>query len=112
MALYALQHQCQRCGGDESNDRQHPVVGQHHGSDKQHQGPVEQPGETTPLEELGERLDVAGDASDQRSLSLFAVVGDAEAVDVFEETHPQSVQGLLAATAQAEDSGALRPGGE
>jgi hypothetical protein len=112
VALHPSQHEGQRRCHDEGHDGEHPVVGQHHAGHQQHQRAVEQPGEAAPLEELRERLDVAGDASHQRALPLLAVVGDAEAVDVLEQAHAQGVERLLAAPPQPRHGRALRPRGD
>ena len=52
------QHE-QRDRDADRDQRQQPVVGEHHRRHDDHQGAVDQPRQTTPPEELGERLDVA-----------------------------------------------------
>ena len=78
VALHDAQHDRQRRGDGEGDEGEHPVVGQHHGGDHQHQRAVEQPGQPAPLEELGQRLDVARDPGDERAAPLLVVVGEAE----------------------------------
>ncbi len=112
VALHAAQHDGQRRSRDEGDHGEHPVVGQHHACDHEHQAAIEQPGERTPREELRQGLDVARDSGNQGPPSLLAMVGDAQPVDVFEQPHPQSVEGLLAAHPQAGDRCALRDGGK
>ena len=85
----------------------HPVVGQHHGADEQHQRAVEQPRHPAPLEELGERLDVARHPGDECATALLVVIGEAEPVDVADQPPAQVEQGLLAARAEAHDRLAL-----
>ena len=64
--------------------------------------PSTQPGQTAPLEELRQRLDVAGDASHQTPTTLVVVVGQAQLVDVADQPHPEVVQRALAAHAEPE----------
>ncbi len=87
-----------------------PVVGQHHTGDDDHQGAVDEQREPTPSKELGEGLDVAGDAGDERPAPLFVVVGEADAVDVADQPRPQVVQRPLAPRAEPHDRRPLAPG--
>ena len=112
VALHDAQHERQRGGDGERDEGEHPVVGEHHGADHQHQRAVEQPGQAAPLEELGQRLDVARDAGDERAPALLVVVGEADAVDVGDQAGPQVVQRLLAAPAEPDDGRALGDAGD
>ena len=107
VALDESEHERERGRDRERDDREHPVVGQHHAGDEQHQRPVEQPRQAAPREELGERLDVARDAGDERAAALLVVVGEAEAVDVPDQPGAQVEQRLLAAAAEPHDRLAL-----
>ena len=107
VALDDAQHERQRGGDGERDEGEDPVVGEHHGADHHHQRTVEQPGEAAPLEELGERLDVARDPGDEGAAALLVVVGEADPVDVGDQAGPQLVQRLLAAPAEPDDGGAL-----
>ncbi len=111
-SLDLLQYETQGCCHREGDQGENPVVGQHHPGDEEHQGAIEQPCQTAPLEELGQGLDIAGDAGDQGTLSLLAVVGDAEAVDVLEQAHPQAVERLLGPQPEAQHCCALSPRGD
>ena len=97
MALHLVQHEAQRCRHSERHQRQHPVVRQHDAGHHEHQRAVQQPGQRTPREELRQRLDVAGDTCHQSAFPFFAVVGDAQPMDVLEQAHAKSVQRFLAA---------------
>ena len=112
VTLHAAQHERQRRSGGERHEREHPVVGQHHAGDHHHQRAIEQPGQGTPREELRERLDVAGDTGDQRSPSFLTVIGDAQPVDVLEESHPQSVERFFTSSTETSDRSALRKRGD
>ena len=112
VALHALQHEPERRGDRERDDREQPVVGEHHARHEDHQRAVEQPREGAPGEELRQRLHVAGDARDERALPLLVVIGDAQPVDVLEQAHPQRVERLLGAVAQPLHRGALADGGD
>ena len=63
---------------------------------------AQQPRQAAPLEELGERLHVAGDAGDQPAPPFVVVVGEAQLVDVPDQADAEIVQGALAAHAQPE----------
>ncbi len=85
---------------DEGDAGEQRVVGQHHDRDDQHQRGVAHPGHPAPLEELGERLDVARDPGDQTAASFLAVIGEAQRVDVADEPLTEVVQRPLAANAE------------
>ena len=112
VALDEPQHDGQRRRHGEGDEGQDPVIGQHDGGDHQHQRTVEQPGQATPLEELGEGLDVARHAGDQRPPPLLVVVGQADAVDVRDQAGPEVVERLLGPLAQADDGLALGDAGD
>ena len=107
VALHDAEHEEQRDRDADRDERQQPVVGEHHGGDDHHQGAVDQPGQTAPPEEVGERLDVARDAGHERAAPLVVVVGEADAVDVVDQARAQVVERLLAARAEPHDGGAL-----
>ena len=112
VALDDAQDERQRGGEGEGDEGETPVVGQHHGADEEHQRSVEQPRHAAPLEELGQRLDVARHAGDQGATTLLVVVGEAEPVDVADQPAAQVVQRLLAACAEAHDGVALGDPGD
>ena len=77
--LHGSQHDGQRKRDDERNAGEQRVVDEHHDRHDQHQRGVAHPRHAAPLEELGERLDVAGDPGDQTATTLLAVIGEAQA---------------------------------
>ncbi len=80
--------------------RQHRVVGEHHDRHDHHQRRVAHPRHPTPLEELRERLDVARHPGDETTTAFVAVVGQAELVDVADQSLAQVVQRPFAALAE------------
>ena len=103
MPLHGAEHDREWRGDGERDEGEDPVVGQHDGGNHQHQRTVEQPRQATPLEELGQRLDVAGDAGDERAASLLVVVGEADAWMCEIEARPQFVERLLRALPEPDD---------
>ena len=65
-----------------------------------------------PTRKLESARHLAGDARDEGTLSLLAVVGQAQAMDVLEQAHPQAVQRLLAAHPEPLYRRALGDGGD
>ena len=112
VALDDAQDDRQRRGEGEGDEGENPVVGQHHGADEEHQRAVEQPRHAAPLEELGQRLDVARHPGDEGATALLVVVGEAEPVDVADQPAAQVEQRLLAARAETHDRLALGDPGD
>ena len=107
MALHHPQHPHERQGHCEGDEGQQPVVGQHDRSDDQHESTVQQPRHATPGEELGERLHVGCHTGNQGTTPLFAVVGEAQLMDVRDHAHPEVVERPFAAPSEAKHGGAL-----
>ena len=100
MALHRAQHQRKRGSNSQRDDRQQPVVREHHGSDNHHQCAVENPCESTPGKELSEGLDIGGDSRNERPTTFVVVIGDAQPVDVSDHANPELIERPLAAEAK------------
>ena len=91
MALHRTQHQRKRGSNAQRNDRQQPVVREHHCGDNHHKRGVKNPCESAPREELGEGLDIGGDSRNQCATTLVVVIGNAQPVDVSDHANPELI---------------------
>ena len=103
VALHDPQQEDQRCGCEQGDQGQPPVVDQHHDGGHDDHRPVEQPGDAAPGEELAERLDVRGDAGDEVAPPLLLVVGQVEREGVLEDPDAQAVERVLGPDGQPHD---------
>ena len=100
-------------GDGERDEREQPVVGQHHAGDDHHQRAVEQPRQPAPARRTAASVSTSlVTRATSAPLPLLVVVGEAQPVDVLEQPHPQVVERLFAAQAEPDDGRALADGGD
>ena len=98
-------------------DHQHeqgerPRVPEHHGDRADDDRGVDDPADQPPLGKAGEGLDVGRDPSDEHPASAFGVVGEAQMVDVLEDTDPQIHQHRLGHVDEPDQGDAARSSDE
>ena len=107
--LHEPQHDDERRHDRKRHYREHPVVGDHHTRDHEHEREVEHPCQATPGKEHRQRFDVARNSGDERTAAFFILIGQAQAVNVVKEAHAQPIETLFSCCAQAIHRSALAP---